>query len=348
MSTGRGARYVCPMRDGAGWTWVFLGASALLGTLGLRLGSVHLGWAEFRAAWADRAGTAGLILWQVRLPELITAAAAGAGLAASGLLMQTLFRNPLAGPSVLGVSSGAGLGVALVVLAQPLWAMLPVPAELLVIAAALAGAMAVLLLIAAMDRRAGGGTTLLIIGLMVGYLCAALVSVLQGAAGANAVKRFVQWGLGSFAGPDLARTAWLVPPVLAGVSAALLLVKPLNGLLLGDTYARSLGVDVPRTRRAVIWITGLLAAAITACCGPIAFLGLATPHVARAFVRTQDHRVLLPATIALGMALALGCDLVVRLGGGEGALPLNAVTSLLGAPVVLWVLLRGRRWTNEP
>jgi iron complex transport system permease protein len=334
------------MHQRSAWIWVFTGAALLLALLSLCAGSVPVHPAELLAALRGAGpSTVQIILWQVRLPEVLTAALAGAGLATSGLVMQTVFRNPLAGPSVLGVSSGASLGVALVLLAGPAWMPLPLPAEAMAILAALGGALAVLLLITAMDRRVGGATTLLIMGLMVGYLCGAVVSVLQSLSGALALKGFVQWGMGSFAGLDLGRTAWFAPPVLAGVCASLWLVKPLNGLLLGEEYARSLGVDVHRTRRAAIGITGLLAGTITAFCGPIAFLGLATPHVARACVRTNDHRVLLPASAALGAALGLGCDLVVRTVGAERAVPLNAVTSLLGAPVVLWVLLRGRRWS---
>lgn len=336
------------MRSGATWTWVFLAVALLLALAGLCAGSVPISMNElWAAARGDGSPTVRTILWQVRLPEVLTAALAGGGLAASGLLMQTLFRNPLAGPSVLGVSSGAGLGVALVLLAAPLWSAIHLPRELMVVLAALGGALGVLLLIAALDRRVGGTTALLIMGLMVGYLCSAVVSVLQSMSAAAAVKGYVLWGMGSFAGLDLQRLAWMAPPVLLGIGAAAWSVKPLNSLLLGDAYARSLGVDVVQVRRLVIWTTGLLAGTITAFCGPIAFLGLATPHVARAFVRTSDHRTLLPAAATLGMALGLGCDLVVRLAGTDHALPLNAVTSLLGAPVVLWVLLRGHRWNTE-
>ena len=336
------------MRSGATWTWVFLAVALLLALAGLCAGSVPISMNElWAAARGEGSPTVRTILWQVRLPEVLTAALAGCGLAASGLLMQTLFRNPLAGPSVLGVSSGASLGVALVLLAAPVWSAIHLPRELMAVLAALGGALGVLLLIATLDRRVGGGTALLILGLMVGYLCSAVVSVLQSMSTAAALKGFVLWGMGSFAGLDLLRVGWMAPPVVLGLAAAAWSVKPLNSLLLGDAYARSLGVDVMQVRRLVIWTTGLLAGTITAFCGPIAFLGLATPHVARAFVRTADHRALLPASVALGMALALLCDLLVRLAGTEHALPLNAVTSLLGAPVVLWVMLRGHRWNTE-
>ncbi len=319
-----------------------------LAMLGLAIGSVHVPLGEVCDALfqPDPLSTFTTIVRQVRLPQVITAATAGAGLAASGLLMQTLFRNPLAGPSVLGISSGASLGVALVMLAQPLWMLLPIPRDLLVILASLAGAIAVLFLIVLADKRVGDGVTLLIIGLMVGYLCSAVISVLQSASAAQALKNYVLWGMGSFAAVDPRRIAWLVVPVMLGVVGSIALIKPLNALLLGDNYARSMGVPVDRTRRIAIWTTGLLAGTITAFCGPIAFLGLATPHVARMFVRTNNHAVLMPASILLGAALAVGCDLIVRASGTDMALPLNAVTSLLGAPVVLWVLLSGKHWAR--
>jgi iron complex transport system permease protein len=281
----------------------------------------------------------------VRLPEAVTALVAGAALASSGLLMQTLFRNPLAGPSVLGITSGSGLGVALVMLASPMWTAW-LPADAAVVLAAFAGAGAMLALILLADRRVGDGVTLLIVGLMVGYFCSALVSVLELAAPAGAVKGFVSWGFGSFAQVPPSRMAWLVVPCIVGLLASFALAKPLDALLLGDAYARSLGVPVQAMRRAVIVVTALLAGTVTACCGPIAFLGLATPHVARGLLRSSAHASLMPVTVLLGAFLGLACSLVVRLSGPSTALPLNAVTSLLGVPVVLWVLWKGQRWSR--
>ncbi len=336
------------MRGSGTWSLVFAVCAMALALLSLALGSVPI---PFSDVWSSLAhpstsSTYDTIVRQVRLPEVITAATAGAGLAASGLIMQTLFRNPLAGPSVLGISSGASLGVALVMLAQPLWMLLPVPREVMVIGASFAGAITVLLLILLADKRVGDGVTLLIIGLMVGYLCSAVISVLQTASSAPALKSYVLWGMGSFSGVTVDRAGWLVIPVVLGLLASLVLIKPLNALLLGEDYARSMGTNVHRIRRVAIWTTGLLAGTITAFCGPIAFLGLATPHVARLVIHSNDHRALMPATILLGMALALGCDLLVRVSPAEVPLPLNAVTSLLGAPVVLWVILGGKRWAN--
>ncbi|MBS1582776.1 MAG: iron ABC transporter permease [Bacteroidetes bacterium] len=337
------------MRRSLGWI-VALGAmSVACALLGLAIGPVPIPFAE---VWRALIGTSTdadvtTIVRQVRLPEVLTAGVAGAGLAASGLVMQTIFRNPLAGPSVLGISSGASLGVALVLLLPPTLFVAPIPREALSIVAALAGALGVLVLIVLADRRVGDGITLLIIGLMVGYLCSAVISVLQTASLAQSLKGYVLWGMGSFAGMDLPRLPWLVVPVIAGLVVAHVLIKPLDALLLGETYAQSLGVHVLRTRRLAIWTTGVLAGTITAFCGPVSFLGLATPHIARALVRTNAHGVLMPVSMLLGAVLAIGCDLVVRAPGYAAALPLNAVTSLLGAPVVLWVLLSGRRWARS-
>lgn len=330
------------------WIVGFALLGVLFALLGLVSGSVHV---PLREVWDvlfhGREGAFSTIILHVRLPGILTAVAAGAGLAASGLLMQTIFQNPLAGPGVLGITGGASLGVAVVMLARPVWGLMPLPQDLVATVAALCGAIAVLLLIVAADRRVGDGVTLLVLGLMVGYLCSALLSVLQAASEARALKGFVLWGMGSFAGTELSRLPWLLVPVLVGVAAAMALVKPLNAMLLGDEQARTMGVDVARVRRYAIWTTGLLGGTITAFCGPIAFLGLAVPHVARAFLRTADHRLLMPGSILLGAALALGCDIAVRSAWAGIMLPLNAVTSLIGIPVVLWVLLSGGKWARQ-
>jgi iron complex transport system permease protein len=331
------------------WPYVVLFLTGvLLFLLHLWSGSVQVPPFEVLAALFGESKDPGhaLIVRGVRLPQAVVATVAGAGLAACGLLMQTLFRNPLAGPSVLGISSGASLGVALLVLAQPVWGFLPISRDAMLVGASLTGAMGVLFVILLADRRVGDGITLLIIGLMVGYLCSALISVLQVASPAAALKGFVLWGMGSFAGVGTDRLPWLVVPALLGIAASLLLVKPLNALLLGEDQAATLGVPVQRTRRNIMWVTGILAGTITAFCGPIAFLGLATPHVARGLFRTSDHARLMPATMLCGAVLALLCDLIARLPGLGASIPLNAVTSLLGAPVVAWVLLSGKRWAR--
>ncbi|MEO8069243.1 MAG: iron ABC transporter permease, partial [Flavobacteriales bacterium] len=194
------------------------------------------------------------------------------------------------------------------------------------------------------DRRIGDGATLLIVGLMTGYLCGALVNVLELYAPVHALKGFVVWGMGSFGGREMADMAWLAPLAGLGCIASLLQAKPLNALLAGEEHATTLGLNVLRTRLLLIALSGLLASVITAYCGPISFIGLATPHVARGLFRTADHGVLLPGSIITGTCLALLCDVITRLPGAHGTLPLNAVTSLLGAPVVLWVLWQGRNW----
>ncbi len=323
-------------------------ASVLLFLLDLAVGSVSIPLAEVWGALTG-GGVADegwrTIVRAVRLPEALTALCAGAALAVSGLLMQTLFRNPLAGPSVLGITSGSGVGVAVVMLASPWWSGW-LPSDAAVSIAAFGGAVGMLTLILLADRRVGDGVTLLIVGLMAGYLCSALVSVLQVAASATAVKGYVGWGMGSFAQVPPDRLVWLVLPGAFGLLLAFLLIKPLDALLLGDHYAQSLGVSVPVVRRRIILVTALLAGTVTAFCGPIAFLGLATPHVARALVGSAAHGRLMPVTALLGGALALLCDTVVRWSMPAAALPLNAVTSLLGVPVVLWVLWKGQRWVR--
>lgn len=322
-------------------------ATVLLFLLHLLVGPVPLGMGvvfDALSGGMNADGTSRIVL-EVRLPEAATAVLAGSGLAACGLLMQTLFRNPLAGPSVLGLSSGASLGVAVLMLARPLWVLSWLPLEVAVITGSFAGAMAVLVLIMLADRRMGDGVALLIVGIMVGYLCGAVIDVLQVASPESALKGYVLWGMGSFGGVVNERLPWLALPVTLGLLASLVLMKPLNALLLGDAYAGSHGIAVPRTRRVIMWTTGLLAGTITAFCGPVAFIGLATPHVARGLCRTSDHTILLPTTILTGAVLALACGLIVKLPDFAG-LPLNAVTSLLGAPVVAWVLWIGKRWAR--
>lgn len=313
----------------------------------LAVGPVSLSWAMVQDGLLGRDVQASAIVRGVRLPEAITAFMAGTGLAACGLLMQTLFRNPLAGPSVLGLSSGASLAVAILMF-LPIAGLPPwLPADMLIVLGAFLGAVLVLVLILGADRRMGDGVALLIVGLMLGYLCGALIDVLNVVGSERAVKRFVLWGMGSFGSVLNERMPWLVVPVAAALLVAWWLVKPLNALLLGETYALSVGVPVRRTRRTIMWTTGLLAGTITAFCGPIAFLGLATPHVARGLCHTSDHRTLMPITILSGGVLALACGLVVKAPVTEGLLPLNAITSLLGAPVVAWVLIRGKRWARS-
>ena len=292
------------------------------------------------------------ILWQIRLPRCLAALLAGSSLALSGLLMQTLFRNPLAGPYSLGISSGAALGAALVIMAgaaAPSLASAAGPAANLGVAgASMAGAAAVMALVLAVSRRIRENSTLLILGLMFGQIAGGLVSLLQAFSPAEQIRAFTFWSFGSFAG-----VTWGQMPILAGAFALGLVaagacVKPLNALLLGENYARSLGVSLDRTRVLLLAGASALAGCVTAFCGPVAFLGLAVPHICRGLFRTADHRVLVPASVLLGAALALGSDIAAGMPGSDRALPLNAVTALIGAPVVIRVILKSRRGGGNP
>ncbi len=286
------------------------------------------------------------IVWQFRLPKALAAAFSGAALAVSGLLLQTLFRNPLAGPSVLGVSAGASLGVAIVVLATGGGAIrwlgdLGRLGDLGVISAASLGAVGVLGLIVLAARRAST-LVLLILGLLVGYATSALVTILLHFSLAERIQTFVVWSFGSFGGVTRAQLEVLLPVLASGLVLALMLAKSLNALLLGETTANSLGLAVRRVRGLILVTTALLSGAVTAFCGPVAFLDVAVPHLARGLFRSADHRVLLPATALLGAVLAVVADLVAQLPGSQAVLPLNAVTALLGVPVILVVVLQQR------
>ena len=318
----------------------------------LALGSVSIPLPDVLRALAGDAseGAWHTIVTQVRGPRAITALLAGAALGVGGLLMQTLFRNPLADPFILGISAGASLGVALVVLVigtggTALVAGLSLANNVGIVTAAAVGAGAVTLLVLAASRRVASPATVLIIGLMVGYATTAIVSVLvHGGFGRfERVQAYIAWGFGSFSSTTWDELAVLTPVLVAGLALAAAAVKPLNALLLGDAYAATMGVRVARARRHLVVAASMLAGAVTAYCGPIAFIGIAAPHLARGVLRTSDHRVLLPATLLVGAAIALAAGLVAQLPGREATLPLNAVTSLIGAPVVVAVLLRMRR-----
>lgn len=283
------------------------------------------------------------IVLSSRLPAAVTALLCGAALAVSGLLLQTAFRNPLAGPGLFGVSSGASLGVALVML-LPAWSWsLPcVQSSVLPLLAAFVGAMVVLAVILAFAVVVRSHVMLLIIGIMTGYLTSSAISLLNFFATDRGVHSYVIWGLGSFGGVTVERLPLFVVLCLVGLVLSLLLVKPLNVLLLGEHYARNLGVDTRAVRCVLLVVTGLLTAVTTAYCGPVAFIGLAVPHVARLLLVTDDHRRLLPATMLCGSVVALLCHLLCVLPGDRGLLPLNAVTPLLGAPVIIYIIARGR------
>lgn len=315
---------------------VFL-ADVATGSVSVPLGAslrILLGGEVEPATWSQ-------IVLHLRLPRAVTAALAGAALATSGLMMQTLFRNPLAGPFVLGISSGASLGVALVVLGSGAGFAAGLVSALGHVAAGIAGAGLVLVLVVVTARRVPT-LTLLILGVLFGYAASALVSILLRFGTAESVQSYVIWTQGEFASVSWAEMRVLAPLLGVGLVMAGLAVKPLDALLLGESYARSLGVGVERSRLWLISATALLAGAVTAFCGPIGFLGVAVPHLGRGLLRTSSHRLLVPAVALLGACLALVADLLAQLPGSSSVLPLNAVTALLGAPVVIWVIVRAR------
>ena len=288
------------------------------------------------------------IINQIRLPKALTAVAAGSGLAVSGLQMQTLFRNPLAGPSVLGLTAGAGLGVALVMLAGGSAAggfavrQLGLGGSWALVLAATTGAALVMGLVLILSARVRDNVVMLIVGLMIASVTGAVVSLWQYFSAPDQIQEYLLWTFGALGGVSGRHLAVLASVVGGGLLLAFASAKPLNALLLGENYARSMGLNVRRSRTLIIAGTSLLAGGITAFCGPIGFVGLAVPHLTRALLRTADHRLLLPGTGLVGAALLLGCDCLAQLPGSQTTLPINVVTSLLGAPVVLWVVLRGR------
>ncbi|MBQ8098883.1 MAG: iron ABC transporter permease [Bacteroidaceae bacterium] len=288
------------------------------------------------------------IIWKSRVPQALTALVAGAGLAVSGLLMQTVFRNPLAGPSVLGISSGASLGVACVVLLSGSLGGVALSrmgylGEMALSVAAIIGALSVMALIVFVSQKVKGNVTLLIIGVMIGYVATAIIGVLKYFSVEEDIRAYVIWGLGSFSRVAGDQMILFVIIMVLLLPLSFLLVKTLNLLLLGDGYARNLGLNIRRARFQVITCAGVLVAIVTAYCGPIMFIGLAVPHLCRAMFRTSDHRILLPSTLLTGSAVALACNLIAGMPGFEGALPVNSVTALVGAPVVASVLFGKRK-----
>ncbi|MBP5796904.1 MAG: iron ABC transporter permease [Bacteroidales bacterium] len=330
-------------------TLLILLAGVLLFVLNLVVGSVSVPLKEF---WEVMRGggedTFRTIILEYRLPQAITALLAGIGLSLSGLLMQTLFRNPLADPSILGISSGAGLGVAMVVLltghlsgtavsAMPGWSTIGVTI------AAFAGAFLVLLLILALSSRLKSMVSLILVGIMIAYIAGSVTDVLKFFSQKEDVHTFVIWGFGSFSNVGSTQLVYLAVTILLGTVMAFLLSKSLNLLLLGDRYAENLGLNIRRASLLTILVSGFLMAVITAFCGPIAFIGLAVPHLARFTYHTSNHFVLIPATAVIGMDLALLCNLIARLPGFDGNLPINSVTALVGAPIVIYVIFHRQK-----
>lgn len=291
-----------------------------------------------KASWA-------YIVLESRLPQTVTALLCGASLAASGLMLQTAFRNPLAGPSILGITNGASLGVAVVMLlsggvmgASMLGTDIHVAGMLAVIVAAFIGSLAVMGVLLALGSIVKNNVMLLIVGIMVGYLTGSLISLMNAFASADNVHSYVMWGMGSFSDVTLQQLPWFAGISLVGLLISVLLIKPLNALLLGDEYAQNLGFNITRIRTLLLLSTGVLTAISTAFCGPVSFLGLATPHIARMLIGTENHKLLLPASILSGSLIALLCNLLCIL-PHDTILPLNAVTPIIGAPVILYVIM---------
>lgn len=329
---------------------VLMAAIVLMAIVNLLIGSVEIPVADIcrilldddsHEIWTN-------IIWKSRLPQVLTAIVAGAGLAVSGIQMQTVFRNPLAGPSVLGISNGSALGVAFVVLLSGklggvALSRLGYLGDAAISIAAIIGALAVMLLIVWVAQKVMGNVTLLIIGVMIGYLANAIIGVLKFLAPEEDVKSFVVWGLGSFSRVSGDEMMLFVGLMCILIPLSFLLVKPMNILLLGERYAANLGLNVRKARMLVILSSGILVAIVTAYCGPIMFIGLAVPHLARALFRSSDHRILMPATALCGALLALVCNFIARMPGFEGALPVNSVTALVGAPVIAAVIFSRRK-----
>ena len=279
------------------------------------------------------------ILFESRFPRALVALFGGSALALAGLFMQTLFRNPLAGPSVLGITSGASLAVAVLTLGVTA----SIISQYQIALAAVIGAFAVLLIILAVAKKFFDVTAVLIVGLMLSFFTSAIVSLLQSFASADAIKTFVFWGFGSFSGVSLSDIYIFIVPIFIVLFLSPIFIKPHNALLLGEMHAGSMGINVKSLRIKIMVATGILAGVVTAFCGPVAFLGLASPHIARFIFKSVDHRIILPATILLGGILALICDIIARLPGSDYAIPLNTVCAFMGAPVVIYLIVAGRK-----
>ncbi len=326
-----------------------LGAIILLLFAGnLLLGSVSIPPAEvFRILMGNEGEKASwsLIVWESRLPQALTALLCGSALAVCGLMLQTAFKNPLAGPSILGINSGASLGVAFVMLlfgGSISAGTFSLSGFFSVLAGAFAGSMLIMGLILFFSTLLKSNVMLLITGIMIGYIASSAIALLNFFATAEGVQSYMIWGMGNFGGVSLQQMPAFATVTMAGLFGSLLLIKPLNVLLLGERYAENLGVNIRRVRNSLLVVTGLLTAITTAFCGPVSFIGLVVPHIARMILRTSNHNSLLPVTILSGGAVALLCNLICILPGESGIIPLNAVTPVIGAPVIIYVIVSQR------
>lgn len=285
------------------------------------------------------------IILQTRLPQALTAILCGGALAVSGLLLQTAFCNPLAGPSIFGINSGASLGVAFVMLlfgGSITAGAVSITGFLAVLIAAFVGAVAVMAVLLFFSNLVNNNVMLLITGIMIGYISSSAISLLNFFATEEGVHSYMIWGLGNFGGVSMAQMPLFAAVTIVGLICALLLIKPLNAVLLGEQYAENLGINTIKLRNCLLLVTGLLTAVTTAYCGPIAFIGLAVPHIARMLLKTDNHRYLIPGTILSGAAISLLCNIICVLPGDNGIIPLNAVTPIMGAPVIIYVIIKGR------
>ena len=314
---------------------------AALFVLNIFCGSVHIAPGDVLDILSGKDSDEALsfIVVEHRLPQAVTALVVGAALAVSGLLLQTSFHNPLAGPSVLGISGGASLGVALLLLGGIAHSANPGDGLFVIYLAAFVGALAVTALLLFLSTVIRSDVVLLIVGLLLGYLISAVITILYVVASPQQLQAYVVWGMGDFSSVSLTQLRRLVMPVLALLAVSIMMVKPLNALQLGDMQARNLGVNVRSVRNWVLFVVGALTAVTTAYCGPVSFIGLAVPHITRLFVSTSDYRRLLPMTMLMGAAVALLCNLLCVL-PSDNILPLNAVTPLIGVPVIIYVVLK--------
>lgn len=324
-------------------TILFISLTVLLTLLfvaDLSFGSIHIPLSEVKNVFfgGSSENINSEILLNFRLPKAITAILAGASLSVAGLMMQTLFRNPLAEPYILGVSSGASLGVALVMMSTAVLPAVFISSGWGMILAAVIGAALVLLLVVGVSFKVQNSVSLLIVGIMFGTIASSLVSVLQYFSNPDAIKLFIMWNMGSLSAVTWEYLQILVPTVIAGLLLAIILTKKLNGLLLGENYARGLGIPILQTRVLIVAATGILAGAITAFTGPIAFVGVAIPHIARGIFRTAQHQILMPACVLLGASLILICDIISQI--PIHTLPINTISALFGAPVIIWIILK--------
>lgn len=343
MKNSSSSRYACSVVVLALLLVVLAGACLIFGSVDIDVGSVvriAIGQDSDNEAW-------NIIVRQTRIPMVITAALAGSALAIAGLLLQTTFNNPLAGPSILGVSTGAGLGVAVVMLAMggsigKMLGDVEVGGYVATLGGAFLGAAAVMALLIVFSSIVKSNTMLLIIGMLVSYLGSSVVQLLNSIASEESIHSYVTWGFGTFSGVTTAQLPLYVALIAFGLLCSVLMVKPLNALLLGTRYAENLGVNTRHTRIALLMVTGLLTAVVTAYCGPIGFLGLVVPHISRLMLSTSNHSRLLPVTILAGADMALLCTLV-SVGGDHGVIPINAITPVIGVPIIIYIIINRRK-----